>query len=102
MTVNAANTAAGDMEMPKQIERKPTARGRIGVSKTHFEDNFILHDESDPFVPNTDDSVPRLRKVPLGGRAVGFFSDEVDKVIDALRRWRDHQAASPRIRSARR
>jgi hypothetical protein len=75
------------------IVRKPVARGRLGATRTMFEDNFVLHSNDDPFIPGTN--VPRLRKIPLGERAVGFLDDEITAVIEGLRRFRDRQAASP-------
>ena len=42
-------------------------------------------------VPGTN--VPRLRPVPLGPRAVGFFNDELQSLIEALRRFRDGAAS---------
>src|SRR5438067_4867289 len=79
--------------MTNTIVRKPVARGRLGATRTLFEDNFVLHNEADPFIPGTD--VPRLRKVALGARAVGFLDDEITAVIEGLRRWRDRLASLP-------
>ena len=80
--------------MPKQIERPEVARGRIGVGKTNFDQNFVNRGDGHNTVPGTD--VPRLRAVALGLRAVGFFSDEVDALIEGLRRWRDSTPQPPR------
>jgi hypothetical protein len=77
------------MSNPNQILRKEATRDRLGVGKTHFDEAFVLHDPADPWVPNTNNTVPRLRAVPLGIRAIGFFSDEIDTVAKALRRLRD-------------
>lgn len=52
----------------KRILRKPEARQRIPVGKTKFE----------------QDIVPRLTKVRLGPRCVGFTEDSVDRVVDEL------------------
>jgi hypothetical protein len=82
--------------MSNLILRPKDARVRLGVAKTHFDENFVHRDDADASVPGTGGTVPRLRPVPLGIRAIGFFSDEIDKVIEALRGWRDQQAATPR------
>jgi predicted DNA-binding transcriptional regulator AlpA len=86
--------------MSNSILRLQATLARIGVKKTKFLDDFVLHSDSDPFIPGTD--IPRLRKVQLGERAVGFFDDEVDAVIEAFRDFRDHQVPStprPPLRS---
>ena len=75
--------------MPK-IERPRAARARVGVGKTMFDENYVDRG-GNPLVPNTD--IARLRPVQLGPRAIGFFSDEIDNLIEALRRLRD---ATPR------
>jgi hypothetical protein len=90
--------------MGDTIIRKPALRARLGVGKTLLEKNFILHDPADPWVPGTNNSVPRLRKVPLGERAVGFFDDEVDIVFEAIKALRDAklgERASARTKSTR-
>jgi hypothetical protein len=51
-----------------------------------FDENYVDRG-GNPLVPNTD--IPRLRPVQLGARAIGFFSDEIDNLIEALRRLRD-------------
>jgi predicted DNA-binding transcriptional regulator AlpA len=53
---------------PRRILRKPEARRRIPVGKTKFE----------------EDIAPRLDKVRLGPRCVGFTEDSVERVIDEL------------------
>jgi hypothetical protein len=75
--------------MSNLILRKEAARARLGVGKTHFHEAIVLRDAADPWVPNTNNTVPRLRPVPLGIRALGFFSDECDAVAEAFRRLRD-------------
>ena len=49
----------------------------------------MLKDNNDSFVPGTDDTVRRVRPVALGSRAVGFFNDELDVLIEGLRQQRD-------------
>jgi hypothetical protein len=53
---------------PKRILRKPEARQRIPVGKTKFD----------------EDIAPRLDKVHLGPRCVGFTEDSVDRLVDEL------------------
>jgi hypothetical protein len=73
--------------MALQIERSPWER--IGVGRTKFDEDYCLKDENDPFVPKTNDQVKRVRPVPLGDRARGFFNDEIDTLIEGLREVRD-------------
>jgi hypothetical protein len=76
------------------ILRPQAARRKLGVGKTKFRD-FVLYDESDPYVPGTDKQVRRVRFILLGERAVGFFEDELDVLIEDLRRWRDAKPFQP-------
>jgi hypothetical protein len=77
--------------MAKSIERIPAACNRLGVGKTKLIDDYLLRDEADPFVPHTNQAVLRIRAVRLGEMAIGLFSDEIDDLIESLRRWRDRQ-----------
>ena len=52
-----------------------------------FDENYGDKGGNESLIPGTD--IPRLRPVPLGPRAIGFFDDELDNVIEALRRMRD-------------
>jgi hypothetical protein len=79
--------------MSARIERPKLAAARLGVGPTKFDEDFV-DKGSDPFVPGTDGKVKRVRPVPLGKRAVGFFSIEIDELIEALRAFRD---AMPRV-----
>jgi predicted DNA-binding transcriptional regulator AlpA len=56
------------MDTPQRILRKPEVRNRIPVGKTKFE----------------QDIVPRLDKVHLGPRCVGFTESSVQRVISEL------------------
>jgi hypothetical protein len=76
--------------MSNYIVRQPVACERLGVGNTVFHAKFV----GEGFVPGTD--VPRLKPVPLGLRSVGYFSDEIDALIEGLRRHRD---ANPKRRS---
>lgn len=60
--------------------------GRLGIGKTKFHEDFV-HKGEDPFVPGT--SVPRLKPVNIGPRAIAFFDDEVDALVEGLRAERD-------------
>jgi predicted DNA-binding transcriptional regulator AlpA len=73
--------------MSNYILRQPTVCERLGVGNTVFHAKFV----GDGFVPGTN--VPRLKPVPLGLRSVGYFADELDALIEGMRRWRD---ANPR------
>ena len=72
-----------------RIERKRQVRERLGVGHTFFDDNIVLRDPADPYVPGIVRSdgtpIPRLKPVPLGAYAVGFFSDDSEALLDALR-----------------
>jgi hypothetical protein len=70
-----------------KIVRSRAAYGKLGVGKTMFDENYVDKGGNDSRIPGTD--IPRLRPVPLGPRAIGFFDDELDSVIEALRRMRD-------------
>jgi hypothetical protein len=81
------------------ILRPKPAAAKLGVGVTKFDEDYVDqggNDPDDPFVPGTGNKVKRLRPVPLGKRAVGFFSDEVDKLIEALRKLRDATPRAPR------
>jgi hypothetical protein len=72
-----------------KILRGRAAGLKVGVGKTKFTTDFVLNVDSDPFVPGTDGKVRRVCPVPLGERALGFFEDEIDALIEALREWRN-------------
>jgi predicted DNA-binding transcriptional regulator AlpA len=69
------------MLRPKKIWEK------FGIGRRKFEEEFRLHDASDPYIPGT--TIPRVRLVKLGPRAVAGFEDEIDEVIEAFRKERD-------------
>ncbi len=73
----------------KRIERKKSVMARVPVGLSFFDENLVLRNPDQPNVPGivrTDGSpVPRLKLVPLGACAVGFYSDDVDALIEALR-----------------
>src|SRR5262245_17956158 len=63
--------------------------GRLGIGKTNFFLNFVHHSDDDPNVPGTD--VPRLKLLRLAVNAAAAFDDEIDALIEGLRRFRDRQ-----------
>ena len=69
-------------------------RGRFDVGKTCFYQNFVFHPNRPEEVCIPGTGVPRLRPIPLGLKAVGFASDEVDELIEALRRERENEAVA--------
>jgi hypothetical protein len=78
-----------------QISRPKAAAARIGVGLTKFAEDFV-DNGGDRFVPDTNDTVARLRPTSLGRRAIGFFDDEIDKLIEGLRKLRDKAPRVPR------
>jgi hypothetical protein len=73
----------------KRIERKKTAVPRLGVGKSFFEENLVLSDPDERHVPgivrNDGTPIPRVKPVPLGAYAVGFYSADIDGLIEAMR-----------------
>jgi hypothetical protein len=64
--------------------------GRLGVGRSTFLRDFVLHSKNDPFIPNSS-SVRRLHLIELGPRLLGAFEEDVDAMIDALREDRDQK-----------
>lgn len=60
-----------------RILRKREALERLGIRKTAFHDLFVM--------------TGKLRPVNIGTRAVGYLEDEVDALIEDLRRERDRK-----------
>ena len=67
--------------MSKRILRKRELLERLGIRKTAFYDLFV--------------ATGKLRPVNIGTRAVGYLEDEVDELIEDMRRERDRK---PRTR----
>ena len=80
--------------MDRTIERPKTAAKAFGVGKTLFSNNYVLRDPAQPHIPGT--SIPRLRPIPLGEKAIGFFSDEIAAVQDALGKLRGKKIVWPK------
>jgi hypothetical protein len=68
---------------------RPARPGRLAVAKSAFYENFVLHDERDPFIPGTN--VSRLKLLHLAANATAAFNDEIEALEEGLRRWRDEQ-----------
>jgi hypothetical protein len=79
------------------ILRGRAAWQKVGVGRSKFSEDFVLRDENDPYVPGTDDEVRRVRSIPLGERSTGFIEDEIDTLIEELRKWRNSRP-SPRLK----
>jgi len=77
--------------MQNRILRPREAWQTLGVGRTNFTDNYVYREGACTTVSGTN--VRRLRPVPLGPRAVGFFNDELQNLIEALRRFRDGAAS---------
>jgi hypothetical protein len=76
--------------MPNVL-RPRVACARLGVGKSNFHENFVLQKGGPAHLPGTN--IPRLRPIVLGPRARGFIDDEVDALIEALRRLRNGGAS---------
>jgi len=76
------------------IERPEVTRARLGVGLSKFRD-FVDYGNGDAVIAGTD--IRRLKPVPLGARAIGFLSDEVDSLVEALRAHRDSVPQHARV-----
>jgi predicted DNA-binding transcriptional regulator AlpA len=76
--------------MSKRITRPKEGYHRLGCGHTKFWEDYVLNDPDDPFVPNT--KIPRLKRIPLGPRNIGFLDSEIDELIDALAAERTDQS----------
>jgi hypothetical protein len=69
----------------RSISRANDVYGRgnwLPVGRSKFFEDFVEHAKSGPYVPGT--TIPRLKAVPLGQRAIGFFDDKIEELIEAL------------------
>ncbi len=80
--VRAAHSGAWSWSimLAKRILRKREVLERLGIRKTSFYESFI--------------KTGRLRFVKIGARAVGIIEDELDALIEELRRERDRRPRS--------
>jgi hypothetical protein len=76
------------------ISRPKVAAAKIGVGLTKLSQDYVDRG-GDPDVPGTEGKVKRLRPVSLGERAIGFFDDEIDGLIEGLRACRDAAPCMP-------
>jgi len=76
-----------------RIYSRPDRPGRLPVAKSAFYENFVWHTDADPFVPGPD--VPRLKLLHLASNATAAFDDEIDALVEGLRRWRDRGHPKP-------
>ena len=81
--------------MSRRIERKNAAAARVGVSVTTFTEKFVDRGDGDSSVPGTDGKVDKVRPLEMGERWIGFFSDEIDRLIDQMQDWRDSKPNTP-------
>jgi len=82
--------------MAVSMLRLPRIAELLSVGKTKLEDDFIHHPGGDEFVPGTNNTVRRLHLVPLGERSRAGFSDEVARLIEELRAFRDAASKEPK------
>ena len=68
------------------LRPKPTWQ-QLGIGRTTFYKDYVKREGGDEFIPNT--TVPRLRPIELSTKTSGFVDDEVDAVIEGLRKERD-------------
>jgi predicted DNA-binding transcriptional regulator AlpA len=73
----AVASGVGPIMIEKRIVRKNEVLKRLGIRKTTLHETFI--------------KTGRLRFVKIGVRAVGIIEDELDALIEELRRERDRR-----------
>jgi hypothetical protein len=64
------------------------------VGESKFEQDYVDHGDGNALVPGTN--IRRLRRVPLGPKAGGYFDDELAQLIEALRQLRNSTPPQPR------
>ena len=84
------------MQSENRIRRPRETWARLGVGRSNFHENYVHKNGGPEHIPGT--TIPRLRPIVLGPRARGFLDDEIDALIEALRRHRDGGAASAATR----
>ena len=83
----------------KDLPARKGRPGRLGISRSTFFDNFVLHNEDDPYIPGTN--VRRLKLLHLAQNACAAFNDEIDALEEGLKRWRDDKPPAKRKRVER-
>ena len=69
------------------IQRLEVVATRLGIGISKFYEQFMDHGDGRDVIPGTD--IPRLRPLRMGPKSIGFITDEIDALIEALRRHRD-------------
>jgi hypothetical protein len=59
-------------------------QGVFDIGRSKFYRDFVFTDPANPNIPDTD--IPRLRLVHLGGKSVGVDDDEINRVIEGLKK----------------
>jgi hypothetical protein len=59
--------------------------GFFPIGRTKGDADFILHHDDNPFIPDTDPPIERMRLIPLGERAVCVDTDDAARVMEALK-----------------
>jgi hypothetical protein len=67
--------------------RYPGILAKLGVGRDAFDENFLLKDENDPYIPaaiSGSARIKRLRKLVLGEKTVVFSEEEADALAEAI------------------
>jgi hypothetical protein len=80
-------TRPSDLYGRKGSKGRPDSKGRLGIGRSKFYKDYVYKIGGEQFIPGT--TVPRLKLVNLGERALAALDDEVDALIEALRAERD-------------
>ena len=79
---------ATSVSRPSALYNRPGRPGRLGASKTTFYARYVYRGRAgEECIPRTN--VPRLRLANVGPKITVAIDDEVDALIDALRRERE-------------
>ena len=79
---------ATSVSRPSALYNRPGRPGRLGASKTTFYARYVFRGRAgEECIPRTN--VPRLRLANVGPKITVAIDDEVDALIDALRRERE-------------
>jgi hypothetical protein len=67
--------------------RYPGILAKFGIGRDAFDENFLLKDENDPYIPAAISGlarIKRLRKVFLGVKTAVFAEEEADALAEAI------------------
>jgi hypothetical protein len=67
-----------------RIVREIEAADRLCCKRSKFRRDYLLRDLRDPYIPNTQNKIKRLRPIRLGKRNFGLLEHELDAVIRAI------------------